>query len=62
MEQDIFRLLTLRIYDNKIEMYDRRKQQIVEVRIIDDLMMCLSCRTDECIHVGYALGVERLRE
>lgn len=62
MKENLIRLVTLAIYDNKIEIYDRKEQQVVEVRIVDDLMMCSSCRTEECIHIGYALGVERLRK
>lgn len=58
MEDNFIRLSTFRIYGNKIEIYDGRKRQIVEVRIVDGLLTCSNCKTDECIHIGYALGIK----
>lgn len=51
------RLSLFGIYDNKIAVYDNKTQQIVEVVTKGNSCKCLKCKSDECIHVGYALGV-----
>lgn len=59
MEENLLRLSTFRIWDSRIEIYDRKRQRVIEVMIIDGDLLCSDCKTDECIHVGYALGIER---
>ena len=62
MEENILRLSTFRISDSRIEIHDRKRQQIIKVMIIDGDLFCSNCKTDECIHVGYALGIEERKK
>lgn len=62
MEENLLRLSTFRIWDGRIEIYDRKRQEIIEVMITDGDLFCSNCKTDECIHVGYAFGIERQKK
>ena len=60
----MLRLSIAGIHDSRITMFDIKEQRIVEVKIVDDngTLQCLSCKSDECLHVGFAFGVMELRE
>jgi hypothetical protein len=53
------RLSIVGIYDSKIMIFDIKEQKIVEVRMTgsEGSLQCLSCKSDECLHAGFAFGI-----
>ncbi|MFB5598972.1 MAG: hypothetical protein ACE5SW_01925 [Nitrososphaeraceae archaeon] len=44
-------------YDkNKLILYDNLHNMEIEVSIINGSPLCTTCRTDDCSHVGFAIG------
>lgn len=56
------RLSKFGLYDNKITVFDSKKQRIIEVEVNDGVLRCLSCESDECIHVGFALSIDEVKK
>jgi hypothetical protein len=56
------RLSKFGLYDGKVGIFDSKKQRIIEVAISDSSLQCMNCESDECIHVGYALGIDEVKK
>ena len=56
------RLSKFGLYDNKVGIFDSKKRQIIEIRIVDGELRCPTCESDECIHVGFALSLDEVRK
>lgn len=59
----MLRLSLAGLHDNKIIVFDTKKEKMVEVKIVSyDALQCLSCKSDECLHIGFAFCALTLRE
>lgn len=56
------RLSKFGLYDDKVGIFDSKKRQIIEVRIVDGELRCPVCESDECIHIGFALSLDEVRK
>lgn len=56
------RLSKFGLYDDKVGIFDSKKRQIIEVRIVDGELRCPACESDECIHIGFALSLDEVRK
>lgn len=61
-DKTVLRLSVIEADDSKIRIFDNKSQRIVEVEIIKGVLQCLNCRIDDCIHVGYALGIKQQKK
>ena len=53
----MLRLSLVGLHDNKIIIFDTKKEKMVEVKILGyDALPCLSCKSIKCLHVGFAFG------
>ncbi len=50
------------VHDNIIVIKDSREKIFVEVQIKDKKWMCLTDKTDDCIHIGFAMALPETKD
>ncbi len=55
--------LTLKVFhqDKMILLHDNILKKEVVVRIADGVPVCNECKTDDCMHVGFAICIEQMK-
>ncbi|MDC8451667.1 MAG: hypothetical protein KGH87_00610 [Thaumarchaeota archaeon] len=55
-------LSLITVHDNIIVLKDAREKIFVEVQIKDKKWFCLSDKSDDCIHVGFAMALPETKD
>jgi hypothetical protein len=48
-------------HDKAILLRDHLLQKDITVRIVEGVPLCNECRSDDCMHVGFAICVEQMK-
>lgn len=48
--------------DKKVVLQDNILQKGITVDIVEGVPFCIQCRSNDCIHVGFAICAEQLKE
>jgi len=47
----------LSTYEDHVKIWDNRLDRVASVYFKEDRVLCDVCKSDECIHVGFALSI-----